>query len=914
MRFIAIALFVLGSLIPGGVFAQYTGGNADGSSFSSFCGNDLNGNPAPAITFNALSGSTSFCSFSTDLYSISLATSSSVSFSWSLPSGASIVAIQNTTNSSTVVISFGNTNGTIAVTATNPCGSATSAGVAVTAVSCNNFTGGSNDGFSFASFCGNNLNGTVASPITLSAINGFSSFCSNNREGYSVNVNTGIANNYYWSLPTGSSVTQTATTTFQGVANIQFGSTNGTITVEVTNSCTSALATLPVTATSCLSFSGGINDGFSFGSFCGNDLNGTAATPISLSAINGFSAFCSNNREPYSVIVSTGIADNYYWSSPTGSTLSQTSSTTSQGIANIVFGSTDGNVTVEVSNSCSSAIATLPVTATSCGAFTGGSNDGFSFASFCGDDLNGTVSAPISLSIVNGFSSFCSNNTDGYSVSLTAGKGTSFYWTGPAGSTVTQTLYTFTQGVSNIQFGSSNGNVSVDVSNGCTSAIATLPVTSSSCGAFAGGSNDGFSYATFCGNNLTGGIAAPISLNPISGNSIFCSNNSDIYAVTLATGQASNYYWTGPTGSSLVTQNNAFTSSASNLQLGSTNGSVTVEASNGCTSASAALVITATNCNQFFGGNNDGFTTGIFCANSLNGGAVAPITLNPISGNSAFCFNLGQNYSVSVATGSAYLFSWSSPTGAGVTTQQNSTNSSLTTIGFASTSGTLSVDATNGCSTATSSLVVTGQNCFSARGGIGDGFAVFSFSLVVPVELTSFSARASNDIVELEWITASELNNDFFTVERSLDGETFEKVIDIPGKGTTNEQHTYKTLDTEPFSGKSYYRLRQTDYDGKFEYSSLVLVQLETNNLLKFKIYPNPNNGQFNISFENNWKDKTGHIQIIDVMGRSVYEMDFGYNKKIVVDPKAGFKMPLGAYFIILTVDDQRATRKIIVQ
>jgi len=796
---IAILLFVSGLLIPGCLFAQYSGGNEDGSSFSSFCGNDLNGNPAPAITFNALSGPSSFCSFSTDIYSISLATSSAVSFSWSLPAGASILATQNTITSSTVVISFGNTDGTINVTATNPCGSATSSGVALTAVSCNNFTGGSNDGFSFASFCG-------------------------------------------------------------------------------------------------------------------NDLNGTAAIPITLSAINGFSSFCSNNREAYSVTISTGIGNNFYWTFPTGSSIAQTSNTTSQGIANIVFGSTDGNVTVDVSNSCSSATATLPVTATSCGSFTGGSNDGFSFASFCGDDLNGTSSAPIALSAINGFSSFCSNNTDGYSVSLTAGQGSSFYWTGPAGSSVTQTSYTFTQGASNIRFGSTNGNVSVEVSNGCSSATATLPVTSSSCGAFSGGSNDGFSYASFCGNDLTGGIAAPISLNSISGNAIFCSNNSDVYAITLATGQATTYYWTGPSGSSLVTQTNAFTSSASNLQLSSTNGSVTVEASNGCTSAFTSLPITASNCNQFFGGNNDGFSTGIFCANSLNGGAVAPITLNPISGNAAFCFNLGQNYSVSVATGSAYLFSWSSPTGAGVTTQQNSTNSSLATIGFASTSGTLSVDATNGCSTATSSLVVTGQNCFTARGGVGDGFAVFSFTVVVPVELTSFNARASNDIVELEWMTASELNNDFFTVERSVDGETFEKVIDIPGKGTTNEQHSYKTQDTEPFSGKSYYRLKQTDFDGKFEYSSVVLVQLEINNQLRFKIYPNPNNGQFNISFENNWKDKTGHIQIIDVMGRSVYEMDFGYNKKIVVDPKAGFKMPLGAYFIILTIDDQRATRKIIVQ
>jgi hypothetical protein len=340
-----------------------------------------------------------------------------------------------------------------------------------------------------------------------------------------------------------------------------------------------------------------------------------------------------------------------------------------------------------------------------------------------------------------------------------------------------------------------------------------------------------------------------------------------------------------------------------------------VVASNGCTSATAALAITSVNCNQFLGGNNDGFTTGIFCANSLNGGAVAPIALNPITGNSAFCFNLGQNYSVSVVSGSAYLFSWSSPTGAGVTTQQNTPTSSLATIGFASTSGTLSVDASNGCSVATASLVVTGQNCFTARGGNGDGFAFFSYAQVVPVELVSFKATVSNEMVELEWETASELNNDFFTVERSVDGENFEKIIEVDGKGTTTEKQSYAAKDLEPFSGVSYYRLKQTDFDGRSEYSAVVQVQLKINNQLRFKIYPNPNNGgQFNLSFENTWKDKTGHIQLFDVTGRLVFETDFGYTKKVLVDPKPGFRIPAGAYFMVLTIEDERATRKIIVQ
>ena len=80
----------------------------------------------------------------------------------------------------------------------------------------------------------------------------------------------------------------------------------------------------------------------------------------------------------------------------------------------------------------------------------------------------------------------------------------------------------------------------------------------------------------------------------------------------------------------------------------------------------------------------------------------------------------------------------------------------------------------------------------------------------------------SGNKVMLTWTTATEINNDFFTVERTLDGIAFEEVIEMPGAGNSFTPLTYIDYDENPLPGMSYYRLKQTDYDGQFEYSSLV--------------------------------------------------------------------------------------------
>ena len=105
-------------------------------------------------------------------------------------------------------------------------------------------------------------------------------------------------------------------------------------------------------------------------------------------------------------------------------------------------------------------------------------------------------------------------------------------------------------------------------------------------------------------------------------------------------------------------------------------------------------------------------------------------------------------------------------------------------------------------------------------GGTPGSYGPFTFRSsngadnVLPITLLSFHAEAKDGLVHNNWVTASEINNDFFTVERSKDGNHWEKVGTVDGAGHSNTELTYAFADDDPYSGISYYRLRQTDFDG----------------------------------------------------------------------------------------------------
>ena len=143
----------------------------------------------------------------------------------------------------------------------------------------------------------------------------------------------------------------------------------------------------------------------------------------------------------------------------------------------------------------------------------------------------------------------------------------------------------------------------------------------------------------------------------------------------------------------------------------------------------------------------------------------------------------------------------------------------------------------------------------------------------LPVELTSFTAALKFDIVELKWTTASELNNDSFVVERTIDLENFTEVATLPGSGTTKTIHHYNTTDDTPAYGRSYYRLKQIDYDGKYSYSELRVIDYEGPKFSALRVYPNPLSDTHLTIVVTGLKEQTEvPIKIFNVQGQLVLE------------------------------------------
>ncbi len=142
----------------------------------------------------------------------------------------------------------------------------------------------------------------------------------------------------------------------------------------------------------------------------------------------------------------------------------------------------------------------------------------------------------------------------------------------------------------------------------------------------------------------------------------------------------------------------------------------------------------------------------------------------------------------------------------------------------------------------------------------------------LPIELISFEASNEEDGVMLEWYTATELNNDFFTIERSFDGETFSSIAEIDGAGNSSETLSYEYLDRNVQEGIYFYRLKQTDFDGQFSYSETIAISHSGSNLAtELAVYPNPVNGEsFFVSTASLEHGINFEVSIHDLMGRQL--------------------------------------------
>lgn len=150
-------------------------------------------------------------------------------------------------------------------------------------------------------------------------------------------------------------------------------------------------------------------------------------------------------------------------------------------------------------------------------------------------------------------------------------------------------------------------------------------------------------------------------------------------------------------------------------------------------------------------------------------------------------------------------------------------------------------------------------------------FSPFTFAdvTVLPIQLVDFTANYDGTNVNCAWVTASELNNDYFTVERSLDGRSFTEIGIINGAGTTNRTHEYGLPDTQPVTGMSYYRLKQTDFNGAYSYSPVRPIEIAGNKGDFHINFVSHQNGS--ILFNYNIGNSDTKMFVHDMTGRILY-------------------------------------------
>mgnify|MGYP000026492615 FL=1 len=183
---------------------------------------------------------------------------------------------------------------------------------------------------------------------------------------------------------------------------------------------------------------------------------------------------------------------------------------------------------------------------------------------------------------------------------------------------------------------------------------------------------------------------------------------------------------------------------------------------------------------------------------------------------------------------------------------------------------------------------------------------------VIPVELTSFTAKAIDNDVELIWNTATESNNQGFEIQRS-NGGGFEAVGYIPGFGTTTEHKSYSFTDKNVKVGKYTYRLKQIDYDGQYVFSNT--VEVEVNPPLTFALeqnYPNPFNPSTLIKYSLA-KDAMVNVSVYNTIGERVATLVNGFQQagRYEVSFNAG-NLTSGVYFYSIEAGDFKSVKKML--
>lgn len=195
------------------------------------------------------------------------------------------------------------------------------------------------------------------------------------------------------------------------------------------------------------------------------------------------------------------------------------------------------------------------------------------------------------------------------------------------------------------------------------------------------------------------------------------------------------------------------------------------------------------------------------------------------------------------------------------------------------------------------------------------GFSNFGIAQslsVLPIELLSFDAVYNGHSTDINWVTASETNNDYFIVERSTDAQNFEMIAKVASKakgGSSTSNLFYELNDPDVERGVYYYRLKQVDYDGKLSYSRVAIVVIEDHQALT--VVPNPTDNMAEISYES-YSMGVALLKVYDTRGRLVVAKELVCtkgNNKYSLDLQNEMS---GMFYIVLSVGDKVYNTKLL--
>ncbi len=177
----------------------------------------------------------------------------------------------------------------------------------------------------------------------------------------------------------------------------------------------------------------------------------------------------------------------------------------------------------------------------------------------------------------------------------------------------------------------------------------------------------------------------------------------------------------------------------------------------------------------------------------------------------------------------------------------------------------------------------------------------------LPITLVAFTGSVVGNEVVLKWSTASEMNNAFFTVQRSRDAVGWSNIEQVAGAGTSSLPHSYTANDQSPYTGESYYRLIQTDLDGKRTYSSTITIDVKKT-ASAVSLYPNPATDHISIAMADGGDYE---VTLFNANGQAMFRPVMVTGNNLLLNVSS---MQAGVYFIRIDHGGTTETSKVIIR